>query len=117
VLAEVDDGQGLRWIASQGPLEETANDFWTMVWENHVSVVCMLTKLFERRPKCYKYWPDEVEVYGDITVQIVEVEAADGYIIRSFHVTRTGEVRNPKASTVRVDHVRCHQPNNSNARG
>lgn len=89
--AEVEEGLGLRWIACQGPLQETANHFWTMVWENQVSVICMLTKLFERRPKCYKYWPDELEMYGDITVQIVSVEAGEGYIIRSFHVTRTGQ--------------------------
>jgi protein tyrosine phosphatase len=70
VVMEVEPGSGLRWIAGQGPLEETAGHFWQMVWEQRVSVICMLTKLFERRPKCYKYWPDDIDQFGEFTVQV-----------------------------------------------
>jgi len=32
----------------QGPLVETFNDFWRMIWEQQVSTVVMMTKLEER---------------------------------------------------------------------
>lgn len=38
---------GKEFIASQGPLPGTANDFWRMVWEQSVSIVVMLTKCKE----------------------------------------------------------------------
>ena len=33
------------FIATQGPLEETVQDFWRMLWEQNVNTVVMLTQV------------------------------------------------------------------------
>lgn len=35
------------YIVTQGPTEETVNDFWRMVWQEKVSAIIMLTKTFD----------------------------------------------------------------------
>lgn len=38
--------------------------------------------------KCHKYWPDQSEEYGDITVTLMKSEQYADYVIRTFNVKR-----------------------------
>lgn len=37
-----------KFIATQGPMENTIDDFWTMVWEQNVTGIVMLTQTREK---------------------------------------------------------------------
>ncbi|KAM9465857.1 tyrosine-protein phosphatase non-receptor type 21 isoform 2-T2 [Clarias gariepinus] len=51
-------GQEWNYIAAQGPLTNTCQDFWQMVWEQGVSIIAMVTAEEEGgREKSYRYWP------------------------------------------------------------
>uniref|UniRef100_A0A8C6Q234 Tyrosine-protein phosphatase non-receptor type n=1 Tax=Nothobranchius furzeri TaxID=105023 RepID=A0A8C6Q234_NOTFU len=52
------DGQEWSYIAAQGPMSHTCQDFWQMVWEQSVSIIAMVTAEEESgREKSYRYWP------------------------------------------------------------
>ncbi|XP_059157704.1 tyrosine-protein phosphatase non-receptor type 4-like isoform X2 [Physella acuta] len=85
-------GSGIinRYIAAQGPLPNTCNDFWQMVWEQHTSLVVMLTTKVERgRVKCHQYWPQlyETEDFGAIQITCVKEEETHSFAFREFNLT------------------------------
>ncbi|KAI0900326.1 hypothetical protein F4806DRAFT_491213 [Annulohypoxylon nitens] len=46
-----------RYIASQGPLPATFEDFWSVIWDQDVRVIVMLTAESEGgQLKCHSYW-------------------------------------------------------------
>ncbi|KAK3684083.1 hypothetical protein B0T22DRAFT_269619 [Podospora appendiculata] len=46
-----------RYIASQGPLPATFEDFWSVIWDQDVRVIVMLTAEAEGgQLKCHPYW-------------------------------------------------------------
>ncbi|XP_066550136.1 tyrosine-protein phosphatase non-receptor type 21 isoform X2 [Amia ocellicauda] len=51
-------GQEWSYIATQGPLQNTCQDFWQMVWEQGVAIIAMVTAEEEGgREKSFRYWP------------------------------------------------------------
>ncbi|XP_035396058.2 receptor-type tyrosine-protein phosphatase eta isoform X3 [Cygnus atratus] len=76
------------FIAAQGPLSNTIEDFWRMIWEKNIYSIVMLTKCVEQaRTKCEQYWPDKQgETYGDIAVTMVLETVLPEWTIRDFNV-------------------------------
>uniref|UniRef100_A0A8C2IGJ8 Receptor-type tyrosine-protein phosphatase kappa n=1 Tax=Cyprinus carpio TaxID=7962 RepID=A0A8C2IGJ8_CYPCA len=80
-----------HYIATQGPMQETAIDFWRMVWQENTATIVMVTNLVEvGRVKCCKYWPDDTEIYRDIKVTLIETQLLSEYVIRTFAVEKRG---------------------------
>ncbi|NXF01737.1 PTPRJ phosphatase, partial [Smithornis capensis] len=91
------------FIAAQGPLPNTIDDFWQMIWEKNIYSVVMLTKCVEQaRTKCEQYWPDkQSKTYGDIIVTMVSEIVLPEWTIRDFTVEKSNV---PESHTVRQFH-------------
>ena len=118
------DGYRYRnaYIATQGPLMETTEDFWRMLWEHNSTIVVMLTKLqvnsfpaltlnafvnesisyyFQEmgQDKCHQYWPSERSIrYQYVVVEPVTEYNMPQYILREFKMT---DARDGQSRTVR----------------
>ncbi|XP_015274281.1 PREDICTED: tyrosine-protein phosphatase non-receptor type 6 [Gekko japonicus] len=53
------EGFSKTYIASQGCLDSTTNDFWQMMWQENSRIIVMTTREVEKgRNKCVPYWPE-----------------------------------------------------------
>lgn len=79
-----------KFIATQGPKQETVKDFWRMVDEYNVKVIIMLTNLIENNvEKCTQYWPDSVGssvFYDNYELIFLDEKKYYDYIKRSFRL-------------------------------
>ncbi|XP_016091647.1 receptor-type tyrosine-protein phosphatase eta-like, partial [Sinocyclocheilus grahami] len=109
-----------EFIAAQGPLPVTVNEFWRMVWEKNVYTIVMLTKCNEMgRVKCEKYWPSGTNHYHNISVtttseieleswtirdfRIKNVKTAESRYVRQFHFTAWPDHGVPQTTEVLID--------------
>uniref|UniRef100_A0A4W6C3L6 Receptor-type tyrosine-protein phosphatase F n=1 Tax=Lates calcarifer TaxID=8187 RepID=A0A4W6C3L6_LATCA len=92
--------QQKAYMATQGPLAETTEDFWRMLWEHNSTIVVMLTKLREMgREKCHQYWPAERSArYQYFVVDPMAEYNMPQYILREFKVT---DARDGQSRTIR----------------
>uniref|UniRef100_A0A8D1HF45 Receptor-type tyrosine-protein phosphatase F n=1 Tax=Sus scrofa TaxID=9823 RepID=A0A8D1HF45_PIG len=92
--------QQKAYIATQGPLAESTEDFWRMLWEHNSTIVVMLTRLREMgREKCHQYWPAERSArYQYFVVDPMAEYNMPQYILREFKVT---DARDGQSRTIR----------------
>ncbi|KYO34553.1 receptor-type tyrosine-protein phosphatase C isoform C [Alligator mississippiensis] len=94
-----------KYIAAQGPKDETTDDFWRMIWEQKATIIVMVTRCEEgNRNKCAQYWPsmeDDTATFGDIVVKINEIKTCPDYIIQKLNITN----RKEKTSGRDITHI------------
>nr|XP_022310747.1 receptor-type tyrosine-protein phosphatase epsilon-like isoform X2 [Crassostrea virginica] len=79
-----------KYIASQGPKQNTLSDFWHMIWQENISQIVMLTNLREGiKNKCAQYWPegDKTITFGTLTLHLEEEKTYAHYIIRRIKMS------------------------------
>ncbi|XP_026825826.1 receptor-type tyrosine-protein phosphatase T-like [Ooceraea biroi] len=85
-----------HYIATQGPKPNTVIDFWRMIWQENVLIICMLTNVIENgKTKCEQYWPDigNKKKYGNIIVLNAKQHVSADYCFRTFQITYGRETR------------------------
>ncbi|XP_002122575.2 receptor-type tyrosine-protein phosphatase alpha-like isoform X1 [Ciona intestinalis] len=94
-----------KFIAAQGPKENTLDDFWRMIWEHHCYVIVMITELrelgrpytrlpspfkFPGQKKCEQYWPEDGTMeFGKIRVSLHDVIDYGSFVERLLKVTHS----------------------------
>nr|XP_039262864.1 receptor-type tyrosine-protein phosphatase beta-like isoform X4 [Styela clava] len=85
-----------EYIAAQGALPGTKDDFWRMVWEHNTRNIIMLTQTVEKgKIKCDHYWPfdNEPVMSGDLTIQMTSESMLPEWTIREFKITHGANTR------------------------
>ncbi|KAK5643580.1 hypothetical protein RI129_007425 [Pyrocoelia pectoralis] len=80
----------VEYIATQGPLENTAIDFWKMIIQENVSLIVMVAQFVEQnKDKCYKYFPnnhENMELENGLTLRCCTELNFNTYIVRTIAV-------------------------------
>ncbi|KAK2859222.1 hypothetical protein Q5P01_003842 [Channa striata] len=86
-------GDEKSYIATQGPMVNTVNDFWQMAWQEESPVIVMITKLKEKNEKCVLYWPEKRGIYGKVEVLVNSIRECEHYTTRSLTLTCGNQYR------------------------
>ncbi|KAI4550103.1 hypothetical protein MJT46_018829 [Ovis ammon polii x Ovis aries] len=85
-------GAEYYYIATQGPLPTTTDDFWQMVLENNSNVIAMITKEKEGGvTKCHHYWPISMQKPLELNsccIFLENYQVLRYFIIRMFQVVK-----------------------------
>ncbi|CAN8104577.1 unnamed protein product [Discula destructiva] len=94
-----------RYIASQGPLPATFEDFWSVIWDQDVRVLVMLTAESEGgQLKCHSYWKDKE--FGPIQLRLLSEKKVSLDIDKqATHVPTDGYNTHPPAAKASQDDV------------
>ncbi|XP_061170432.1 receptor-type tyrosine-protein phosphatase epsilon-like [Saccostrea echinata] len=88
-----------RYIAAQGPKNNTLKDFWRMIWQEDIKDIIMLTNIVEKgKHKCTQYWPnnDNSIQIGPCNISLLEE------IVYAFHTLRKLSVERKQPYSRRV---------------
>eukprot|EP00794_Sanderia_malayensis_P005697 gene5697-6398_t len=107
------------YIACQGPLLNTCEDHWRMVWEQGISIIVMVAKCYDNgMKKCEQYWPlsgsltfgkfqvsvSESTQFPDFTISYLSIlysrEPGKEKFVQHFHFTSWGDHDLPVASSL-----------------
>jgi len=83
-----------QYIATQGCVQNTREDFWKMVWQENSRLIVNTTKEVERgKTKCARYWPEleKTEEFGKFVVTNTREETSKDYTLRQFLVSNKQE--------------------------
>ncbi|GMT00420.1 hypothetical protein PENTCL1PPCAC_22594 [Pristionchus entomophagus] len=85
-------------IAAQGPLYNTSEDLWELIYQEKVSTIVQLCNFTEgpERIRCSEYWPmKKSRTFGDLNVSLMMEDLIDEDIpdiqLRAFRVRKDGE--------------------------
>ena len=93
ITLKVGDGPQLSYIATQCPTTASFPDFWKMIFQYKVPVICMVTNLVEGdKIKCNQYYQEGVHKqvkHDDITITLISEENISAAIIkREFNIKK-----------------------------
>ncbi|XP_048880662.1 tyrosine-protein phosphatase non-receptor type 6 [Brienomyrus brachyistius] len=94
-----DTGNPKVYIATQGCLATTVNDFWQMVWQECSRVIVMTTREVEKgRNKCVPYWPEleGSKEAGPYLVTCLSERDASDYKIRVLQISPLDQSDGPR---------------------
>ncbi|KAL9960413.1 hypothetical protein ACROYT_G033865 [Oculina patagonica] len=82
------DGKN-AYLALQGPLPRTVDDFWRLIASHRCQIVIMVCREIEMgKLKCKRYWPeskDEILTFAGLEISLIsEDNLAEGFIMRTM---------------------------------
>jgi len=90
------------FIATQGPLAHTIEDFWTMIDENNCKVIIMACNLIEEgKEKCANYYDENLKM-DKYKICIEDTIDKDSYIIRKIKLINLKDKTEKKINQIHI---------------
>ncbi|ONK58020.1 uncharacterized protein A4U43_C09F7020 [Asparagus officinalis] len=107
-ITTASSGNVSRFIATQGPLPETFEDFWMMVIEYHCPVIVMLTVVDKPKmmKKCADYFQGEngYREFGNISVSTKCTKISGSSLVQRFLEVKNKESGDPPLPVLHIQY-------------
>ncbi|XP_065658277.1 receptor-type tyrosine-protein phosphatase S-like [Hydra vulgaris] len=93
-----------QFIATQGPSEKTAADFWRMIMDVNCAIIVLVTNLDDKdgHEQCYPYWPNSKSMNHLLyVIDPINENRFASFIIREFKVS---DIKNDVIRNIRQYH-------------